>query len=410
MPDEVPLAKEYLPRWITAALREAVTRRSVVLLTGPKQVGKSTLLVMTAPFRDWRYITLDDFDTLRLAKESPQALWTGVDHVVIDEVQKVPELVKFAVEGPATFLLAGSMNLDSFMSTPDLREKVTHFSLRPLALGEINHSAAPSLLTDLLQGAWPQVGERAALVRDPLEPLLHGLLPALVFEPLPSAYRNWWRAYISEYLERDLGHLAHIANLPGFRRLMAALALRTGRALNQSALARDAQLPQPTAHRYINLLARSKMLEFLPSRAPREGEILVRSPRIFWHDPALPVFLAGYFDRPALEGAREVAFFFRNLVLHHLRVLADLLQPRARVTRWQTRNNQEVDFILEQDGKILALQVSFAKEPTPHAIRNLGFFLDQYPHALGGILFYRGETVRDLGAKRLALPWEFITG
>jgi len=114
MLDELPRSKAFLQRWIAPRLREAVAQHRVVLLTGPKQVGKSTLLVMTSPFSDWRYLTLDDFDTLLLAKETPQALWAGVEHVVIDEIQKAPELVKRAVEGKITFLLAGSVPLGSF--------------------------------------------------------------------------------------------------------------------------------------------------------------------------------------------------------------------------------------------------------------------------------------------------------
>lgn len=74
MADASPRSKAYIPRWIRIQLQEAVKQQRVVLLTGPKHVGKSTLLVMTAPFRDWRYLTLDDFETLRLAKETPQAL------------------------------------------------------------------------------------------------------------------------------------------------------------------------------------------------------------------------------------------------------------------------------------------------------------------------------------------------
>jgi len=287
---------------------------------------------------------------------------------------------------------------------------VAHYHLRPLALGEVDRSAAPAILTELLHGAWPQVGKHSKIDRDPLEHLLHGLLPPLVFEYRPSAYRNWWQAYVSEYLERDLQQLSHITNLPDFRRLMAATALRTGRTLNQSASAREANLSQPTAHRYLSLLGRSKLLERLPSSSPRAVETLVRSPTLFWHDPALPVFLAGYFDRPALESSREIEYFFKNLVFHHLRVLTDLLQPPTRIYHWQTRKNQAVDFVVEHAGVSLAVQVSFGAEPSPNAVRNLAAFLDQYPDAVGGILIYSGETVRDLGAKLLALPWELITG
>ena len=335
---------------------------------------------------------------------------------MIDEVQKAPELVNHALEGNITLLMAGSVDLDSFTHNtaashdPAINDLVAHYQLRPLTLGEVDQSDPPTLLSELLQDDWPPAGKEPVIDRDPLEHLLHGLLPPLVFEHPPSSYRSWWSAYVSEYLERDLGQYARIAGLPDFRRLMLAIALRTGRTLNQSALAREAHLSQTTAHRYINLLTLSKQLERLHSGAPSGAEPVVRSPKIFWHDPALPVFLAGYFERRALEAAHELGYFFKNLVFHHLRVLADLLQPRARLYHWQTRKNQTVDFVLEHDDAFLALQVSLAAEPSPHAIHSLATFLDEFPEAVGGILIYNGDTVRDLDAKMMALPWEMLTG
>ena len=108
---------QYRNRWITPQLQEAITDHSVIVLTGARQVGKSTLLLNAQPFCDWRFYTMDDFDVLRQANQDPEALWAGTDRIVLDEVQKAPNLlpaVKKAVDqNPSKyrFILSGSANL-----------------------------------------------------------------------------------------------------------------------------------------------------------------------------------------------------------------------------------------------------------------------------------------------------------
>ncbi|HLB50470.1 MAG TPA: AAA family ATPase, partial [Anaerolineales bacterium] len=83
----------YFPRWITPALQAASHDHPVVVLSGARQVGKSTLLLNSEPFRNWRFHSLDDFDILQQARENPESLWAGINQVVLDEVQKAPELL-----------------------------------------------------------------------------------------------------------------------------------------------------------------------------------------------------------------------------------------------------------------------------------------------------------------------------
>src|SRR5512133_1289321 len=106
--------ENYLSRWITPVLREAMEDAAVLVLTGARQVGKSTLLLNEGPFRDWRFLSMDDFDVLRQAKQHPEALWAGTDRMILDEVQKAPELlaaIKQVVDrapGKLKFVLSGS--------------------------------------------------------------------------------------------------------------------------------------------------------------------------------------------------------------------------------------------------------------------------------------------------------------
>lgn len=112
--------------------------------------------------------------------------------------------------------------------------------------------------------------------------------------------------------------LARIEALADFQRVMVALALRSGQVLNQSEVARDAALPQPTVHRYLNLLEASHLLERLPAYAVSRTKRL--APKVYWADPALAAHLAGYYDTESVRTAREYGAFFETVVLHHPRI------------------------------------------------------------------------------------------
>ena len=134
----------YYERWLTPLLQRAAEQHQVIVLTGARQVGKSTLLRQAEPFKQWRYQTLDDFDTLRQATENPAALWAGAAAVVLDEVQKAPQLfpaVKKAVDerpGRLRFVLSGSANLLLMQQVSEsLAGRAVYFILNPMTLGEI---------------------------------------------------------------------------------------------------------------------------------------------------------------------------------------------------------------------------------------------------------------------------------
>jgi predicted AAA+ superfamily ATPase len=243
-----------------------------------------------------------------------------------------------------------------------------------------------------------------------IEMLLRGFMPRLISLHSQAAWRRWWDGYITTYLERDLRQLSLIKNLPEFRRLMELTSLRTGQLLNKSELARDARLKQPTAHRYLSLLETTKLFEQLPSFSLNRTSRLVKSPKAFWSDPALPVFLSGYYDRSSLEASRELGSFFENLVFHHLRVLASLMTPPARLFYWRTRTDKEVDFVFEHGRKILAIEVKLSAKAGFGDVKNLRFFLEEYPEAVGGLLLYNGREIRRVGEKILAVPWTMVAG
>jgi predicted AAA+ superfamily ATPase len=408
--------EEYYDRWLTPLLQAAIADHPVVVLTGARQVGKSTLLRNAQPFAAWRYRTLDDFDTLQQATEAPQALWAGATAIVLDEVQKAPQLlsaVKQAVDEQKTaarFVLSGSANLLLMRQVSEtLAGRAIYFVLNPMTFGEIERRPAPALLASALEGRWP-AEETVATPPDAAPLLLRGFMPRLLTLAGAASWVQWWEGYVATYLERDLRQVAQIDALLDFRRVMELLALRTGQLLNQSELARDARLSQPTVHRYLNLLETTYLFERLPAYTASHTTRLLKSPKAMWTDPALAVFLSGYYDVASLQASREFGGYFEALVYLHLRTLASLLIPRARLFFWRTRTGDEVDFVIEHGRRVLAIEVKVTDQPGFRHAEGLRKFLAVQPETVGGLLVHCGSEVRRLDEKIIAIPWTLLAG
>ena len=407
----------YLHRWITPALQQASREHAVLVLTGARQVGKSTLLLNAEPFRDWRYHSLDDFDVLAQIRRDPEALWAGTDRVILDEVQKAPDLlvaVKRAVDrnpGKYHFVLSGSANLLLMKQVSEsLAGRAVYFILDPLALGEIHQAQPPELITRLLAGDFPPESSLPQVPSDPTGTLMRGLMPPLLSLDNPQAWTRWWDGYVATYLERDLRQVAQIDALLDFRRTMELAALRSGQLLNQSEVARDARLTQPTVHRYLNLLETTNLLERLPAYTVSHTTRLLKSPKAFLNDPGLAVYLSGYYEQEDLRRSREYGAYFETLIYHHLRLLTRLMTPSGRLSFWRTRAGTEVDFVVEHGRRVMAVEVKATTNPGYRDIAGLQSFLGEHPGAAAGLLLHSGSGIKRLDEKILAVPWTALTG
>ncbi|MBI3241765.1 MAG: ATP-binding protein [Chloroflexi bacterium] len=407
----------YHPRWLTPALQAASHDHAVIVLTGARQVGKSTLLLNAEPFREWRFHSLDDFNTLRQARESPAGLWAGTNRVVLDEVQKAPELlpaVKQAVDrNPqrVRFVLSGSANLLLMKQVSEsLAGRAVYFVLDPMTLGEVHHGQPTDLISRALAGEWPAESALPATPPDAILDLLRGLMPPLLTLETPQSWVRWWDGYVATYLERDLRPVSQIDALLDFRRLMELAALRSGQLLNQSELARDAQLSQSTAHRYLNILEATHMFERLPAFTVSRTTRLLKSPKAFWNDSGLAIFLSGYYEENDLRGARELGAYFETFIYHHLRALTRLMTPPGRLYFWRTRTGAEVDFVVEHGRRLLAVEVKRTAQPGYADTAGLRAFLADHPKAAGGLLLHGGRDIYYVDKNIVAAPWTVLTG
>lgn len=406
-----------LSRAAASLLANALRTVRVVVVTGPRQAGKSTFVEHHPGLEGRPYISLDDPATLRRARANPEAFVRSELRMIIDEVQREPDLIlaiKSVVDRQrpqvrGQFVLTGSANLLMMKRIGDsLAGRAFYLRLWPMTrreqlglgrTGDWDRFFQKDVKTwlDLVRAdtapraSWQEQAARGGF---PDVAVTDGGLP-------PDSRTLWFDGYVQTYLERDLRDLAVVADLGDFQRLMQAAALRIGNLLNQSELGRDVKLPAMTVHRHLNLLETSYQIVRLPPYAVNRTKRLIKTPKLYWNDPALALHLA----LDGADGAPSGAHF-ENLVLCDLLAWRDTHVPRAEVTYWRTAHGHEVDFVLELRRELVGVEVKANGRPALADVPGLRAFLDEHPKsARGGVVLHGGDDSYWLDDKIIAVPW-----
>jgi predicted AAA+ superfamily ATPase len=398
-----------VPRIVSASLAERLRVMPAVVVTGPRQAGKSTLVQELAP-GERRYYSLDDLDVMDAARREPDVLVGGAQPVALDEVQRAPELlhaVKRAIDRkrtPGRFLLTGSANLLLMRQVSEsLAGRASYLTLWPMTRREQAGLGRCGMWEELL--AAPEQEWLSLLSAQPDDREDWRALARRGGFPTPALHLRtardreiWFDGYVRTYLERDLQELSAITALPDFRRLMRAASLRIGQLVNQTELGRDVALPQPTVHRYLNLLETSYLLVRLPAYAVNRTKRLIKAPKLYWGDTGVALHLGGSGEP---EGAH-----LENLVLHDLLAWRDTRLERAEVGYWRTAIGEEVDFVIETGGRLLPIEIKATGRPRLGDAKHLRTFRGEYgEQSRAGLLLHTGSTLEWLTPDVLAAPW-----
>lgn len=383
-------------------LARAFTRRSAV--GGPTSHPDTT---------SRQYLSLDELDVLDLAHRDPDALVRTTRPVTLDEVQRVPKLlgaVKREIDRarrPGRFLLTGFANLLLMRRVSEsLAGRAGYLTLWPMTRRERPGLGQPGIWEEFFQVPgrdWLHVVAARAGEREDWRALApRGGFPfPAVHLGNPAERAIWFDGYAQTYLERDLQALSSISALPDFRRLVRAACLRLGSLVNQSDLGRDIGLPQPTVHRYLNLLETSYLLVRVPAYSVNRAKRLIKSPKLYWSDTGLAMHLSQE-DEP--RGAH-----LENLVLQDLLVWRDSRPSRAEVLHWRTTTNEEVDFVVEAKGALLPIAVKATTRPRLRDAAHLHAFRREYGRAArAGLLLHGGDTLEWITPGVLSAPWWMV--
>jgi predicted AAA+ superfamily ATPase len=313
----------------------------VVILSGARQTGKTTLAGSPEIGADREYRTMDEFSTLEVARRDPAALVAGAERMTLDEIQRAPQLlsaVKIEVDRdrrPGRFLCTGSANLLLMAQVSEsLAGRAVYLDIPPLTWPEIERAPLAATLDAAIAAAsaehFLKKSFRASARRNGVsvsEAIFRGGFPVPALSRDAAMRGRWFEGYAATYLERDLRLLSAIGDLVAFRRFMQAAALRNGALLNVAQLAQDAGIPPSTAGRYLSLLEVSCLVWRVPAFTVNRGKRLSKTPKLLWLDSGLAAHLAGFQDSGQLAESRLYGAWLKSWVGHHLRTWASM---RAR--------------------------------------------------------------------------------
>ena len=398
---------QYTPRFLELALRQALKTFPVVVVTGARQAGKSTLVRQLDEKRT--YVTLDDVDVLERAQTYPDGIVEQDPHLTIDEIQRSPELllaVKRSVDKnrlPGRFILTGSANLLLMKRVSEsLAGRAAYFSLMPMARREILGLQSVGIWDKLFSSPsdrWVNlINGQPTKETDWKEVVLTGGYPVPALQmKLDKDRTAWFAGYTKTYLERDVRDFASVASLVDFRRLMRAVCLRLGNMVNQTELARDVGMSQPTVLRHLNILEASYQFARVPTYAVNRTKRLIKTPKAYWTDTGLALHLAGE--------SQPRGSHLENLVLSDLTAWCGT-GSGAEVMYWRATTGEEVDFVIEWKQKLLPVEVKTTARPRAADARHLTIFRNEYgKSSLPALLLHSGNDTYWIADGVLAVPW-----
>ena len=399
---------DYRPREMTSLLLGALKRLPVVVLSGLRQSGKSTLLTHGPEFSGREYRTLDDFAVLAAAERDPETLVEPPGPITFDEVQRCAGLlpaIKASVDRarrPGRFLLSGSANLALLAGVSEtLAGRAVYLTLHPLTRREIRGQTRrkPMLLRFFEDQSLPRASA------DPVRPaeILLGGLPPVCLEP-KSDSQMWLRGYVQTYVERDLRQLSQVTDLVAFRTLVNLAALRTAQVLNISMLARDAKLTSATATRYLQLLETSFLVRRVPPFLNNRSARLIKSPKLYFTDSGIAAYLAQVTSTHPASAEPMRGALLETWVVENISAILDAHLPEATISYWHEQGRHEVDLVIEAGGKVWAIEIKAASRWSDSDLSGLNAFLDRTPQCVGGILAYNGKSAVSLGPRLWAIP------
>jgi predicted AAA+ superfamily ATPase len=399
----------YIARTLEPVIRRAVREFPVVVLTGPRQSGKTTLL-KHAFAQDYHYVSLEPPDVRAAATGDPRSfLALYPPPAIFDEVQYVPELLPYIKERvdsergrPGQYLLTGSQNLLLAQGvTESLAGRVALLRLLPLTYREMTGvpnaplpweadtsvprevMAYTQLWVSFLQGGYPELA--AGGKRD---------------------ITLWHASYVQTYLERDVRAIRQVGDLSQFQIFLRALAARSAQLLNLSELARDLGVAVNTVKAWLSVLEATYQVLVLRPYFANVGKRLVKSPKVYFADVGTLCYLAGLKDPEHAMAGPMGSAILETAVVHEIVRTVTHTGQEPQIYFWRTATGTEVDVVVDTGTALVPIEVKLSA--TPH--RSMAKGIESFRHDIGaraakGYVVHPGDIKLPLGPDAVAWPF-----
>lgn len=366
-------------RTIANKVLELANKYPVISITGPRQSGKTSLAQDLFP--QYSYVNLENLDTLALAKSDPKGFLKvgSANRMIIDEIQKFPELLSYIQvevddqKKDGQFIITGSQNFAiSEHISQSLAGRVANFTLLPLAYSEIMESPYSSLFSknsaSILRGFYPR-------------PLIKNIQP-----------EDFYRDYISTYVERDVRQIKNIGDLSTFQRFLQLLAGRVGQLVNFSSLANDVGVNYKTIKSWLSILEASYITYSLQPYHQNYGKRVIKAPKVYFYDVGLLCHLLKINSVTELESHFAYGHVFENFILTEIIKSNFNQRKNEQVYFWRDSNGNEVDAMIDSGESKQGIEIKGARTFNSDMLKGLSawFSLNPKEHH-PTVLVYVGE-------------------
>lgn len=342
-----------ITRTLANQLTAMAGKYPVISVTGPRQSGKTTLI--KSLFADYLYANLEFPDVYDFAKSDPRTFFGQSKTMILDEVQRVPELLLY-IQGyvdedkSRKFVISGSQNLlISEKVSESLAGRVFIANLLPLSLKELESAklTEPDLVSQLFKGFYPKIYD------EELEPAI------------------WYKNYIQTYLERDVRNIKSVEDLTAFHQFMGLLAGRTGQILNIASLASDAGITAPTIKAWISILEASYIIKLLPPYHTNWNKRIVKAPKLHFLDTGLVCALLKINKSSELTSHPLIGSIFESYVFSEYMKKKANFELTGELYFWKDKSGKEVDILIDEGRVGEAIEVKYGQTVNQDYFTNL---------------------------------------
>lgn len=366
----------YIRRSLEKIVLQVTKEYPVLLLSGPRQVGKTTMLKKLMEGTARNYVSLDDLQERELARTDPELfLQLHKPPILIDEVQYAPELfpyIKIIVDKEqkkGDFWLTGSQVFSLMRGVQEsLAGRVALLSLSSLSQAEAYGGEEEMFTLDTESLLSRKKGRKFADAEEIFKRIFKGSMPAIVSGDISSP-GIFYNSYLSTYIERDVKSLSDAIDSLKFLRFITALAARCSQMLNISELARDAELNQKQVKDWLGILETLGILFYLYPYSNNLLKRLVKTPKVYFYDTGLVAYLTKWSSLETLASGAMSGSILENYVVSEIRKSYLNQGKEAFIYYYRDKDSKEIDLILEQDGELHPIEIKKSANPAAEILR-----------------------------------------
>ncbi len=366
----------YIARNLEKVVLEVTKEYPVVLVTGPRQVGKTTMLQKLMEGTDRNYVSLDDLNERNLAKRDPEMfLQLHKPPILIDEVQYAPELfvyIKIHVDkyhNAGDFWLTGSQVFKLMSGIQEsLAGRVAVLSLTSLSQAEICGGEMQPFTLDIEELSARRKERTEADTGVIFDRIFRGSMPAIVSEKNSNS-QIFYSSYLTTYIERDVREVSDAIDSLTFLHFITAVAARCGQILNIAEIARDADINQKQAKNWLGVLETLGLIFYLHPYSNNMLKRLVKTPKLYFYDTGLVCYLTKWSSAETLQSGAMNGAILENYVVAEIRKTYLNCGKDPYMYYYRDKDAREIDIILEHDGVLNPIEIKKSANPGSELIK-----------------------------------------